>query len=236
MSVATTKNSYECKRCGDILSGIRKCKRCYDTQQIGAIVPPLVYVIINNIFGLFWGVAAAIITAFLLGLQRYLKGETVKYALGGLAGVLIASAFVYFAGNAADYFIPRIIASGFLFMAAIVTTLAGKPMAALASHISRGWEMDWFMRKDIKPAYTEVSIIWSLLFLLRMYLQFMLYKGGDLIQLAWANTLLGFPATLSVLVLSYVYGIWRLKKLKGPGIDEYREKKEPPYRGQTRGF
>ena len=34
MSVATTKNSYECKRCGDILSGIRKCKRCYDTQQV----------------------------------------------------------------------------------------------------------------------------------------------------------------------------------------------------------
>ena len=34
MSVATTKNSYKCKRCGDILSGIRKCKQCYDTQQL----------------------------------------------------------------------------------------------------------------------------------------------------------------------------------------------------------
>jgi hypothetical protein len=39
-----------------------------------------------------------------------------------------------------------------------------------------------------------------------------------------------------VLVLSYIYGIWRLRKLKGPGIDEYLENKTAPFRGQTRGF
>lgn len=205
-------------------------------KTIGAIVPPIVYVLANNIFGLFWGAVAAALTAVLFGIQRYLKGETIKYAAGGLAGVLIAAAFAYYAGNAADYFIPRMLNSAFFFIAALVTAIAGRPLAAIASHLSRGWEMDWFMRRDIKPAYTEVTIIWSALFLLRLYLQILLYRSGDLIQLAWANTLLGFPATLSVLVLSYIYGIWRLKRLGGPGIDEYRDKKEPPYRGQTRGF
>lgn len=48
--------------------------------------------------------------------------------------------------------------------------------------------------------------------------------------------LLGWPVTIVVLVLSYVYGIWRLRKLRGPGVDEFITGKQPPYRGQTRGF
>lgn len=205
-------------------------------KTLGAILPPLVFVIANNLFELFWGIVSAVLTALLLGAVRYIKGESVKYAVGGLLGVLIASAFAYYAGNAANYFLPRIITSGFLFIAAIVTLLIGKPMAAIASHLSRGWEMSWFLRRDVKPAYAEVTLMWGVLFLIRMILQLRLYQGGDLLKQAWINTLLGTPATLSVLILSYIYGIWRLKKLGGPGIDEFRDKKEPPYRGQIKGF
>lgn len=205
-------------------------------KTLGAILPPIVFVIANNLFGLAIGVVAASMTAVLLGAGRYLKGETIRYAAGGLLGVLIASAFAYFAGNAANYFLPRIFTSGFLFLAAILTLLVGKPMAAIASHLSRGWEFEWFLRKDIKPAYMEVTLMWAVLFLVRMLLQLQLYTDGDLLKQAWFNTLLGTPATLSVLILSYVYGIWRLKRLGGPGIDEFREKKEPPYRGQITGF
>lgn len=205
-------------------------------KTLGAILPPLVFVIANNLFGLSWGIFAAATTAVILGVLRYLKRESVKYAAGGLLGVLVASAFAYFAGNAANYFLPRIITSGFLFITAVITLLVGRPMAAIASHLSRGWEMAWFLRKDVKPAYVEVTLVWSVLFLIRMVLQLRLYLGGDLLKQAWMNTLLGAPATLTVLILSYVYGIWRLKKLGGPGIDEFRDNKEPPFRGQVKGF
>ena len=205
-------------------------------KTIGALVPPLVFVIVNNIFGIVPGVLAAALTALIFGVQRYLRGETIKYALGGLAGVLLASAFAYYAGNAANYFLPRIISSGALFLVSVLSILVGRPIAAFASHLSRGWELDWFMRKDIKPAYREVSIVWAMLFLLRMYLQIQLYRGGDLFLIAWANTLLGFPATLTVLVLSYIYGTWRLRNLKGPGIEEFREGKPGPWEGQKKGF
>jgi len=33
-----------------------------------------------------------------------------------------------------------------------------------------------------------------------------------------------------------VYGLFRLKQLKGPGIEEYNEYQQPPYKDQTRGF
>jgi len=220
-----------------LLNDIRnEVKSVIGSKTLGAILPPLVFAIANSLFGLSWGIISAVLTALLLGAVRYLKGETVKYAVGGLLGVLIASAFAYFAGNAANYFLPRIIASGFLFIAAIVTLIIGRPMAAIASHLSRGWEMSWFLRRDIKPAYAEVTVMWAVLFLTRTILQLRLYQGGDLIKQAWMNTLLGTPATLSVLILSYIYGIWRLKRLGGPGIDEFRDNKEPPYRGQIKGF
>lgn len=47
---------------------------------------------------------------------------------------------------------------------------------------------------------------------------------------------LGLPVTISVLVLSYIYGVWRLKKLGGPGIEEYRKKSPRPWKGQMKGF
>jgi len=220
-----------------LLNDIRnEVKSVIGSKTLGAMLPPLVFVIANSLFGLSWGIISAVLTALLLGAVRYLKGETVKYAVGGLLGVLIASAFAYFAGNAANYFLPRIITSGFLFIAAIVTLIIGRPMAAIASHLSRGWEMSWFLRRDIKPAYAEVTVMWAVLFITRTILQLRLYQGGDLIKQAWMNTLLGTPATLSVLILSYIYGIWRLKRLGGPGIDEFRDNKEPPYRGQIKGF
>ena len=48
--------------------------------------------------------------------------------------------------------------------------------------------------------------------------------------------MLGWPVTIAVLVLSYVYGIWRLHQLGGPGVHEFREGKASPWEGQTRGF
>ncbi|CCV66595.1 hypothetical protein BN85315740 [Paracholeplasma brassicae] len=50
------------------------------------------------------------------------------------------------------------------------------------------------------------------------------------------TSVVGYPLLFLILVTSYIYGIYRLRKLKGPGIDEFIQKKEPPFRGQTRGF
>jgi len=38
------------------------------------------------------------------------------------------------------------------------------------------------------------------------------------------------------LVISYVYGLWRLHRLGGPGVDEFVGGVEPPWKAQTKGF
>ena len=205
-------------------------------KTFDALLPPIFFAIVNGIFGLQPAVFAALGLSVLLGLLRLIRKEKWHYALGGLLAVSLAAGLALLTRNAVSYFIPGIISSGLLVLGAVLSNIIGKPLAAWASHLTRGWPLDWFWRKDVKPAYTEVTWMWAFFFAIRLSLQILLFVEGDAAQLAWANTLLGWPVTIVVLVISYLYGIWRLRKLGGPGVDEYEEGKEPPWEGQKRGF
>jgi hypothetical protein len=205
-------------------------------KTLDAIVPPLVFVIVNSMFGLTSAIIIALILSSTVGIYRLIRKQSGIYALGGSLGILLAGGFAFLADNASNYFLPGIITNAFILLLSIVTLIIDKPLAAYASHLTRGWKLDWFWREDVKPAYREVTIMWSLFFLIRTIIQVTLFLSDNVDALVWANTLMGLPVTVAVLVLSYIYGIWRLRKLKGPGIDEYLENKTAPFRGQTRGF
>ena len=44
------------------------------------------------------------------------------------------------------------------------------------------------------------------------------------------------PATMILLIVSYLYGTWRLRNLGGPSVEEFKSGTEPPWEGQQRGF
>lgn len=205
-------------------------------KTIDALFPPLVFVIINGLFGLEAASIISVATALGFGVRRLMKKQDLKYALGGLLGVLVAVGFAYLSGNATNFFIPKIISGGFMVALSLTTLLMGKPLAAWLSHLTRGWPMAWFLRKDVKPAYREVTFLWTLLLAFRLFVQILLFRGRNLSQMFLINTLMGTPATIVILVLSYVYGIWRLQKLGGPGVDEFLQGKEKPWQGQKKGF
>ena len=96
--------------------------------------------------------------------------------------------------------------------------------------------MKWFWRKDVKPAYNEVTFAWAILFSLRLLILFSLYNTGEVSQLLIINFILGTPATIITLLLTYLYGSYRLKTLKGPSVEEFEMNKQPPFIGQNRGF
>lgn len=205
-------------------------------KTVDALFPPLIFVIANGLLGLQAASIIATLTAAGFTLLRLLRKQELKYALGGLAGVLIAVGFAYLSGSAENFFIPKILSSAFMVLLALGSILAGKPLAALMSHLTRGWPMEWFRRKDVKPAYVEVTVIWTLLLAVRLIIQVLLYRGRNLSQIFWVNMLIGTPFTIIVLIFSYLYGIWRLARLGGPGVDEFIEGKPKPWKGQRKGF
>lgn len=205
-------------------------------RTFDALLPPLIFLIINRILDLNIAVMAALSVAVIFGAVRLWRRQNWFYALAGFIGVSLASGLAYLTQSAAGYFIPAIITSVFLLLLALMSQLKGKPLAAWASHLTRGWPLEWFWRADIKPAYREVTWMWTGFLGLRLILQIMLFRAGEASQLTWANSLLGWPFTILVLILSYLYGIWRLRNLKGPGVEEYKQGKEPPWDGQKKGF
>lgn len=205
-------------------------------KTVDALLPPLLFVLVNGAFGLESAVVTAVFSALLIGFLRLLRRQTLSYAFGGLIMVVLAAALAFLTRDATNYFIPAMAGSALLLAAALASLLAGKPLAAWASHLTRGWPLDWFWRSDIKPAYVEVTWFWALFLLGRLAIQVLLYLAGDAARLAWANVLLGWPVTIPILILTYIYGLWRLRRLGGPGVEEFREGKVPPWLGQTRGF
>lgn len=178
----------------------------FRSKTFDAILLPLIFVVssrqttLSNAFFL----TLAISTLFLL--FRLLKKQKWIYSFAGTLGVILSGGFALLASNATYYFLPGILSNGFLLVISAVSLFIRRPMAIYLSHLSRGWELPWYFRTDIYPAYAEVTWIWTLLFVLRTFIQI------------------------------YLYGIYRLKQLKGPGIDEFREQKQPPYMGQRKGF
>lgn len=215
---------------------IEELKSVFLGKTLDAILPPLVFAIINGIFGLPYAILSSVILSIIFGILRILRKQNWLYAFGGLVTISLAASFAYLANNVANYFIPGIISNAFILAIAFFSLLIDRPMAAYASHLTRGWRLDWFWRKDIKPAYREVTIFWTLFFLIRTIIQVTLFLSKEIQSLSWANTLMGLPFTILILTTSYVYGIWRLRQLKGPGIEEYLSDKAPPFKGQTRGF
>jgi hypothetical protein len=215
---------------------LEELKSVISGKTIDALLPPLVFVLVNSTVGLETAAVSAVVFALLIGLLRLLRRQTLSYAFGGLIMVILAAALAFLTRDAANYFIPAIAGSALLLAAALVSLLVGKPLAAWASHLTRGWPLDWFWRSDIKPAYVEVTWFWAMILLGRLAVQVLLYLAGDAARLAWANVLLGWPVTIPILILTYIYGLWRLRRLGGPGVEEYRLGKEPPWQGQTRGF
>ncbi len=205
-------------------------------KTLDALIPPVVFVVVNAIWGLTWALILALGLAFILALFRLMRKQPWLYALGGLLGVALAAGLAYLTQSAVNYFIPALISSGVLVLMAAVSLIIRKPLAAWASHLTRGWPLDWFWRSDVRPAYQEVTWIWAVFFGLRFLLQFQLYQRSQTANLAWVNILLGWPVTIGILVISYLYGIWRLRRLGGPGVDEFQEGKAPPWQGQRRGF
>ncbi len=215
---------------------VEELKSVLEGKTIDAIIPPLVFLIMNGITTLNIAIITALSTAILLGISRLFRKQNVLYVFIGFIGLMIAVLFAYLSNNASNYFLPSIIGSGLLAIISFVSVIVKRPIAAFASHITRGWTFTWFLRKDVRPAYSEVSFLWGTYFLFRAVIQLLFLLEGSLSELTFLNIILGLPFTIIVLVISYIYGIWRLRKLGGPGIDEYNEDATPPYKGQKRGF
>jgi hypothetical protein len=175
-------------------------------------------------------------TAAAITVVRLLRRQSARYALGGLGAVVLAILVSRLLGRAEGYFLPGIVTGGLTVAVALISIVAGRPLVAWTSYVYRRWPLEWYWHPRVRPAYSEVTGLWAVFFAARLLLQLSLFQEEAAGLLAAANLLTGWPATIVLLVISYLYGTWRLRRLGGPSVEEFKAGAEPPWTGQQRGF
>ena len=203
---------------------------------LDVVVPLLIFLAINPFFGLNIALGASIGIAVIFFLVRIFKKENLYYALGGLFAVLLAAGFALLSDSDVGFFIPGLISGAVTVLLCLLSILIKRPLAALSSHLTRRWPLSWYWHPRVRPAYSEVTLFWGVGFAARLGLEYWLYLKGAANSLGLIRTLMGWPYTILLLIISYLYGMWRLGKLAGPGVEEFVAGKAEPWIGQQRGF
>lgn len=203
---------------------------------VDAIVPPLLFLLLIRRTGFSTAAWSALGVSLLLVVWRAARRQSVKTAFGGAVGVLVSLALVRLLNREESFFLPGILTGVGTVLVGVGSIIAGKPMVAWTSALARRWPWDWYWHPRVRPAYTEVTWFWTIFFLARVLVQLNLFQEQAAARLAGVNVLLGWPATLLLLIVSYVYGTWRLKNLGGPSVEEFKQGAEPPWQSQQRGF
>ncbi len=205
-------------------------------RLVDSILPPLLFALLHARWGLGLAVLGAVGIAALLFGWRLLRGQPWLYATLGLAGVGIAALGAWGSGTAEGFFLPDLLTGALLTLGCLVSILMRRPLVALTSHVARGWPLPWYWQEQVRPAYNEVTAAWAVFFGARLVLQLVAYLGERPAALLWLSVLGGWPATIVLLAASYLYGVWRLARLGGPSVEEFRRSQPPPWQGQRRGF
>jgi len=205
-------------------------------RLLDSFLPLLIFLLANALFGVNVALGAALVVAGLFAIVRIIKKESLVYALGGFGGVLLAGIFVKLSGSESGFFLPGLISGAITVVLCTVSVVINRPLVAWTSFIARRWPLDWYWHPKVLPAYNEVTIIWAVTFSARLALEFWLYQQKAVDALGIIKIILGWPFIVILLIASYLYGLWRLGRLEGPSVVEFKSGSEPPWEGQKRGF
>jgi len=179
---------------------------------------------------------SALALSVLIAAARVIRRQSITYALAGVGSVAAAIGIAWFLGRSEGFFLPGLISGSMTLLLTLVSLVIRRPMVAWTSYIARRWPLDWYWHPQVRPAYSEVTLFWAAFFTARLLLQFALFQNEDANSLAVTNFITGWPATILLLVFSYLYGTWRLAQLRGPSVQEFQDNTPAPWQGQRRGF
>lgn len=218
---------------GEVLDEFRSV---LGNRLLDIILPPTLFLLVNGLWGLTAAMAASLALAVVLGIIRWHRGDPLRYVLGGAGSVLLAIGLVWILGRAESFFLPGLLSNALTVLLCLVSLITGRPLTAWSSFLARRWPLGWYWHARVRPAYIETTVLWTLFFAARLVWQVILFRSAQTNTLAWVQTLTGWPALVVLLTVTYIYGTWRLRNLRGPSLDEFRSGSPAPWQGQQRGF
>jgi hypothetical protein len=178
---------------------------------------PVAFVTVYAIAGLDAAAAVAVGLSVLLVLERLVRRAPVVNALGGLLGTGLAVFIALRTGSAEGYFVPRALYAAALALVFAGSVAIGRPVVGYIAAAVSGQLHDWRADRAARRALSEITLAWAGLFALRATIYAVFIALGKVGALAAASVVMGWPAFLLLLWLSYRYVPARIAQLRRRG-------------------
>jgi hypothetical protein len=165
-------------------------------------LPVVVFVVVNAIAGLSWGVGAAVAAALLIAILRLVRGRPVTQAISGLLGVGVAAFIAYRTGSAKGYFLLGIWSYVIYGGALLLSILVRWPLIGVLWEGLNGRGSAWRKNRNLVRKYDLATGVWVLVFVLRFLVQNQLYDSDKVGWLATARLLMGYPLFIVAIVVT----------------------------------
>jgi hypothetical protein len=181
---------------------------------VESVLPPLLFVVYYQVVAIRSApqpvdrpalipiVAAPLVLAALFVLYRLLRHQRPGGAISGAVLVGVSAALVLVTGDANTNYLPGFFINAAYGLAFLVSVLVGRPLVGVVTGLltsDAGWRGDRALRR----AATWLSLLWVLLFAVRLAVELPLYFAGDkVVELGIARIVLGLPLYSIVLVVT----------------------------------
>jgi hypothetical protein len=177
---------------------------------IDGALPPIVFVATNALSGLVadrsrslvFAASASVGLAAVLVMVRLIRRESLRQAAQGLAGLAVALGFAVWSGEARDFFLPGMYVDAVYGLAFAVSALVGRPLVGIIYGFLFQTGGAWRHNPRLKRIFTVATLGWSAVYGVRTGVQALLYDADRPELLALAKLLLGWPLTVTVVVLT----------------------------------
>jgi len=172
-------------------------------------LPPLVFVTVNTVAAaqttrptaLVAAIGAAAATGLGIVALRLIRKESLRQALGGLAGLTVAVLFAATSGEARGFFLPGMLVDAAYGVVFAGSALVGYPLVGtLYGLLYR--RRDWRDDPRLRRLFLLATFGWSAVFAVRAGVQAFLYREDLPGLLAVGKLLLGWPLTIAAVALT----------------------------------
>jgi hypothetical protein len=169
--------------------------------MLESALPPAAFVLTYSVIGQTSKTAAIVALAIgiALTLARLARGQTLQFAVSGLAGVGIAAFVVARTGKAENFFLPGLLANAAYATLCVVSNVFRRPAIGFVLG-AMGGDVTKPPLGTNAPAYRRATWMWAGLFSLRLSVQLPLYFADALVALGAARVAMGLPL--------YALGLW----------------------------
>jgi hypothetical protein len=193
------------------------------SEQLGGVrgliessIPITVFVILNFLAERFdwWPLRTTLIVAcavaVLIAGYRLARREPVRHAINGLFGIGLGAYIAYRSGEARGFYLPGILYTGGYALVLFLTAAARWPLVGwLWSVMFDGGKPRWRQDGALRRAFTWLTLLWSVTYLVKFLIQGGLYLAEQTDLLGASRLILGWPLYALLLAVT----VWSVRSV-----------------------